>query len=107
MVQKKVSMQSKNRSKEVKEQATLTDSADLGDLLAELKKMNRLLKAQTSFAQSFLRGVLSGFGSVLGATIVVGFVLGFVAWILVVLVQVPILGDFVKDQTPVGVTVEQ
>lgn len=98
-------MQSKNRSKEVKEQTTLTDQADLGDLLAELKKMNRLLKAQTSFAQTFVRGVISGFGSVMGATIVVGFVLGFVAWILVVLVDVPIVGDFVKDQTPVEVTV--
>lgn len=98
-------MQSKNRSKKVKEQTTLTDQADLGDLLAELKKMNRLLKAQTSFAQTFVRGVISGFGSVMGATIVVGFVLGFVAWILVVLVDVPIVGDFVKDQTPVEVTV--
>lgn len=70
---------------------------DSGDLLVELKKMNRSLKAQTSFGQTFVRGVVSGFGSVIGATIVVGLVIGFVAWILVALVQVPILGDFVKD----------
>lgn len=70
---------------------------DTENLLVELRKMNSLLKAQTSFGQTFIRGVVSGFGSVIGATIVVGFVVGFVAWVLVALVQVPILGDFVKD----------
>ncbi len=98
-------MQSQKRSKDVKMDTEELMGQDMNDLLAELRKMNRFLKAQVSLPNTFVRGVISGLGSVIGATIVLGFVVGFVAWIMVALVQVPILGDFVKDQTPVEVTV--
>ncbi len=45
------------------------------------------------YRMNFLRGIFFGFGSVLGGTLVIA----LVVWLLTILVNLPVAGDYVKD----------
>lgn len=73
-------------------------SSSTDDLSQRLDKLNTLLANQISLPRVFLRGVIGGLGSILGATIVMGIVVGLIAWLLVNLVDVPVVGDFIDQE---------
>lgn len=89
-------MKANTAAKVKKNQVSLSKEND--ELSARLDRLNTLLANQMSLPRVFLRGVISGFGSILGATIVMGFVVGFIAWLVVSLVQVPVVGEFFSQE---------
>jgi hypothetical protein len=84
--------------KEEKKHEALNSKSANVELSQRIDRLNTLLANQISFPRVFLRGVVGGLGSALGATIVMGILVGLIAWLLVSLVEVPVVGDFINKE---------
>jgi uncharacterized membrane protein YfcA len=54
---------------------------------------NGYLNKKKALKMSFLKGLMSGLGGVIGATIIVA----ILVWILSLVVDAPLIGDYAKD----------